>query len=337
MTTNLSRDTNFSSEINDFNSERREFSFSDSNVQSLSYPQKLREKLKTEFVRIKQKWVFFWNKHRKKVQLFCYAFLVIFFHIYLIFAMLIKPKEAIILVVITSFVWAYLIYYFIFLKHLKPLLVNLIGTKVDNTLKLLKERGHIHSFIYLALIVALVAFLAIDTKGERHRLISLGGLFFYLLFLWIFSKHPGNVNWRPVIWGIGLQFTLGLIILRWHTGFLAFTWISDRITQFLDYVHFGTTFVFGFLVDPPNICGMAPVFTFAILPVLIFFSSFVAILYHVGAMQFILDRVGWMFQMTMGTTAAESMCAAGDIFFGMSEAPIMIQPFLNSMTKSVSL
>ena len=73
-----------------------------------------------------------------------------------------------------------------------------------------------------------------------------------------------QIDWRPVTWGFGVQFILGMIVLRWPWGHRKFQQLSNIIVTFLDYTNNGTTFVYGFLAQPPNICGTSPVFFFTV-------------------------------------------------------------------------
>nr|CAH0104896.1 unnamed protein product [Daphnia galeata] len=189
---------------------------------------------------------------------------------------------------------------------------------------------------YLVIVGALITFLVIDTAGERYRLVSFFGLLIFLLLGWIFSKHPSRVKWRHVTWGVGLQFVFGLIVLRWELGRQVIQCLGEKITIFLDYSNEGSGFVYGYLVTDKNMAGIAlgSVFAFKILSVIFFFSFFVSILYYYGIMQWIVKKIGWLLQISMGTTAAESMNAAGNIFLGQTEAPLLIRPLLPKMTKS---
>lgn len=96
----------------------------------------------------------------------------------------------------------------------------------------------------------------------------------------IIAEYNGflfQINWRPVCWGYFLQFIFGLLILRWDWGSDKFSKLSHYIVVFLDYTYEGTIFVYGFLADPPNICGMSAVFAFSVLINLLFlfFSIFI--------------------------------------------------------------
>ncbi|XP_061179507.1 solute carrier family 28 member 3-like [Saccostrea echinata] len=136
-----------------------------------------------------------------------------------------------------------------------------------------------------------------------------------------------NVNWRPVFWGTIIQFYFALAILQWSVGYEAFKWLGDRVTEFLAYTDKGAAFVFGDKFQDHF-------FAFKVLPVTVFFSSFVSVCYYLGIMQFIIRNLSRFISNVMGTSPAESLNAAGNIFVGQSEAPLMIRPFLAKLTKS---
>ncbi|CAG2178005.1 unnamed protein product, partial [Oppiella nova] len=141
-------------------------------------------------------------------------------------------------------------------------------------------------------------------------------------------------------------FLFGLFILRWSFGKQVFECIGDKVTTFLDFTDSGSGFVFSYLVsgklegafDNVTVNGQSTTLHLptqaSVMPVVIFFSFFVSILYFYGVMQILVQKVGWFLQVTVGTTACESLNASGNIFLGMTEAPLMIKPFLSAMTKS---
>ena len=189
--------------------------------------------------------------------------------------------------------------------------------------------------MYLLVLLAFVAAVLLDPIiNEPRRLVSLIGLCAFLFILYAFSAHRSQIRWRPVIWGIILQFVMGLIILKWNVGRVAFRFASDQIVTFLAYTNNGTDFVFGFLSSPPPEWNQPGVFAFTILQVIIYFGAIVSVLYYFGVMQFVLTRLATFVQMTMGTTATESFNAVACIFLGQSEAPLMIRPYLPKMTES---
>ncbi|XP_037229616.1 solute carrier family 28 member 3 [Falco biarmicus] len=179
-----------------------------------------------------------------------------------------------------------------------------------------------------ALIIAVICWIIFDTAKQGSRqLISFGGLVLYVLLMFIFSKYPTRVAWRPVVSGIGMQFILGLLILRTKVGFDVFNWLGIQVQTFLEYSDTGAKFVFGEKYTDHF-------FAFKVLPIVVFFSTVMSMLYHVGFMQWLIGKVGWIMKILMGTTPVESLVAAGNIFVGQTESPLLIQPFLPYITKS---
>uniref|UniRef100_A0A8C5GS01 Sodium/nucleoside cotransporter 1-like n=1 Tax=Gouania willdenowi TaxID=441366 RepID=A0A8C5GS01_GOUWI len=179
----------------------------------------------------------------------------------------------------------------------------------------------------LVVVVLLVCWLALDTSKRPEQLISFGGVCMFILLIFLFSVHRAEVMWRPVFWGLGLQFCIGLFVIRTQPGFIAFEWLGKQVQTFLNYTIAGSSFVFG-----PELT--AKVFAFQALPIVVFFSSVMSILYFLGVMQWLILKISWVMQITMGTSATETLSVAGNIFVGQTEAPLLIRPYLQDMTKS---
>uniref|UniRef100_A0A8C0F097 Sodium/nucleoside cotransporter n=1 Tax=Bubo bubo TaxID=30461 RepID=A0A8C0F097_BUBBB len=177
-----------------------------------------------------------------------------------------------------------------------------------------------------AFIITIICWLIFDTAKQGSRqLISFGGLVMYILLMFIFSKYPNRVAWRPVFSGIGMQFILGLLVLRTKVGFDVFNWLGIQIQ--VSYWAKSAKFVFGEKYTNHF-------FAFKVLPIVVFFSTVMSVLYHVGFMQWLIGKVGWIMQIFMGTTPVESLVAAGNIFVGQTESPLLIRPYLPYITKS---
>lgn len=233
------------------------------------------------------------------------------------------------LVVITGILFIMMFYYLIikafFGKVLHEKLVVPLSALGDNLVRV----RWVPWVAFVVLVAGAITFIAVDVQGETIRLQSLCGVASVLLFGFIFSAAPLKVRWRHVAWGVSLQFVLGLLILRWPLGREVFECMSDKVATFLNFTSAGSSFVFGDLAtEEPSI------FAFATLPVILFFSFCIQILYYYGAMQTIVIKLGWFLQVTIGTTACESVNAAANIFLGMTEAPLLIKPFIPDMTKS---
>ncbi|XP_043833874.1 solute carrier family 28 member 3 [Dromiciops gliroides] len=182
--------------------------------------------------------------------------------------------------------------------------------------------------MWILLIIGVICWLIFDTaKQGTQPLVSFGGLVFYILLMLIFSKYPTRVFWRPVFWGIALQFLFGLLILRTTPGYEAFNWLGKQVQIFLEYSDVGAQFVFGEKYTDHF-------FAFKVLPIVVFFSTVISMLYYLGFMQWLIKKVGWLMQVTLGSSPIESVVAAGNIFVGQTESPLLVQPYLSHLTKS---
>ncbi|XP_030844040.1 solute carrier family 28 member 3-like [Strongylocentrotus purpuratus] len=147
-----------------------------------------------------------------------------------------------------------------------------------------------------------------------------------------------TVRWRPVIWGLVLQFLLGFFVLRTYVGLIIFEWLNNVIVRLFGYSSAGALFLFGddyreHFFAFARFREYHP-FKLQVLPIVFYFSALISVLYYWGVMQVLIQKMAWLMQRTMQTTAIESISAAGNIFFGMSESSVMIAPYLDVMTKS---
>ncbi|MBD0335930.1 MAG: NupC/NupG family nucleoside CNT transporter [Cyanobacteria bacterium Co-bin13] len=160
-----------------------------------------------------------------------------------------------------------------------------------------------------------------------ERLVSLLGLAVFVGLAYLMSANRRAVRWRTVLWGIGLQLLLAVFILRTPVGLALFQWLGAAVTRFLDFSDAGAEFVFGE--------NFRDVFiAFKVLPTVIFFSAFISILYHYGLLQRLVQAAAWLMMRTMGTSGAESLSAAANIFVGQTEAPLVIKPYVAKTTQS---
>ncbi|MBT8467760.1 MAG: NupC/NupG family nucleoside CNT transporter [Deltaproteobacteria bacterium] len=161
-----------------------------------------------------------------------------------------------------------------------------------------------------------------------QRLISLFGLFAMVAIAWLFSKHRQRVPWRVVAWGIGLQVSFGVLVMKTDIGLRLFSVLNDLVLALLGFTAEGTEFIFGDFASEK--------FTIAInvLPTLIFFSSLMTILYYLGVMQRLVGIFAWIMRRTMKTSGPETLSVAANTFVGQTEAPLMVAPFIGRMTMS---
>ncbi|MBE9080115.1 NupC/NupG family nucleoside CNT transporter [Romeria aff. gracilis LEGE 07310] len=160
-----------------------------------------------------------------------------------------------------------------------------------------------------------------------ERLISLLGLIVFVGVAYGLSANRQAVRWRPVLIGIGLQLIFALLILRTAWGFAFFQWLGGIVSSFLNYSDAGASFVFG-----ENFEDFF--FAFKVLPTIIFFSAFISILYHYGILQRVIGWVAVLMMRTMRTSGTESLSEAANIFVGQTEAPLVIKPYVATMTQS---
>jgi CNT family concentrative nucleoside transporter len=193
----------------------------------------------------------------------------------------------------------------------------------------------------------MVAAFVMDSVGFLERAISLSGVFVMVAIAWILSTNRGAIRWRPVAWGVALQFIFGVIVLSPEMQGVFFSVVDTGVRKLLSFSEAGADFVFQ-SVEPHQVVDASgehvtfvgrispPMKTFAfwILPTIVFFSSLMAILYHLGIMQRIIHVIARLMQITMGTSGAESLSAAGNIFVGQTEAPLLVAPFIDKMTRS---
>jgi CNT family concentrative nucleoside transporter len=164
-----------------------------------------------------------------------------------------------------------------------------------------------------------------------ERLISVFGLLFMVGVGFVFSSDRKNINWRTVGSGLLLQVTLGLLILKTSGGQAIFEGARSFFTSILGYTNEGSQFIFGPLMDT-NKFGF--IFFVMVLPTIIFMSSLMSILYHLGLMQIVIKGTAKVMVKLMGTSGAESLSAAANIFAGQTEAPLVVKPFIKTMTNS---
>jgi CNT family concentrative nucleoside transporter len=160
-----------------------------------------------------------------------------------------------------------------------------------------------------------------------ERLISLLGLIVFTGIAYGISVNRSAVRWKPVLWGIALQFGFALLILRTPIGLTVFQFLGDVVTQFLNFSDEGAKFVFG-----ENFQDFY--FAFKVLPTIIFFSAFISLLYHYDILQQVVKGIAWLMMRTLGTSGSESLSAAGNIFVGQTEAPLLIKPYVPTATQS---
>ena len=152
---------------------------------------------------------------------------------------------------------------------------------------------------------------------------------FGLVFL--VSKYRTKISWRVLGAGFALQVATALLVLKWEPGFQALQAVSGGVSTLISYADQGTKFVFGALMDPEKI-GF--VFALSVLPVIIFLGALIGLLYYLRVIQWFIEIVGTALKWVIGVSKIEAVWATTVIFLGMSEAPLVIAPYLKKLTKS---
>jgi len=203
-----------------------------------------------------------------------------------------------------------------------------------------------------------------DSRRPKNRLeapllsnlISFVGIFVLLGLAWALSNNRRRFPWRVAGWGLGLQLTLAVILLRTPWGQMIFGGARNFVNRLLGFTDAGASFLWGNLyrtseeliayANPEagyfqvtnsvtgQLMPIGTVFVIHILPTIIFFSSLMALLYHLGVMQKLIAGMAWVMRKTMGTSGSESLSCAANVFVGQTEAPFVIKPYLGSMTNS---
>ena len=164
------------------------------------------------------------------------------------------------------------------------------------------------------------------------RYVGVLGIAAILAGAYLFSTDRRAIKLKTVAWGLGLQFALGLFVLRVPAGQHLFATMGAGAKKLLDFSYVGSSFLFGEIGKADSNLGFS--FAFQVLPTIIFIAAFFAVLYHFGIMQLIIKGAAWIMTKIMGASGAESLNIAASIFMGQTEAPLTIRPFLPKLTKS---
>jgi len=164
------------------------------------------------------------------------------------------------------------------------------------------------------------------------RFTGILGLLTMLALAFAFSTNRRAIRVKTVLWGLGLQITFAVFVLKVEFGRRMFEIAGDAVKKLLGNAFAGSSFVFGELGKQHSSMGFF--FAFQVLPTIIFIAAFFAVLYHYGIMQFIVKQAAKVMTRLMGASGAESLSVAASIFMGQTEAPLTIRPFLPDLTRS---
>jgi concentrative nucleoside transporter, CNT family len=176
--------------------------------------------------------------------------------------------------------------------------------------------------------------------------IGIVGILTFLGLVYAASSDRRSIRWRPVAWGLGLQIVMAVLVLRIGAVRDVFRTFADGVRWTVSFSDRGAETLFGWLArteipvvsgDSGSAVGVArvgAVVLLQILPTLIFVSSLMSVLYHFGILQRVVGAMAWLMQRTMRVSGAEALAAASNVFLGMTEAPLLVRPYLPAMTPS---
>lgn len=173
-------------------------------------------------------------------------------------------------------------------------------------------------------------------------LFGLMGLIVLIGIAYLFSNNKGSIKWQQVGIGIGLQLIFAMFVLLTPWGSLVFDAIGQFFVKIISFTNEGAKFVFGALASQSDFekafsgdyKSLGFIFAFQVLPTIIFFSSLMTVLYHIGIMQKIVQGMAWVMAKAMKVSGAESISVAANVFIGQTEAPLVVRPYVEAMTKS---
>ena len=167
-----------------------------------------------------------------------------------------------------------------------------------------------------------------------HHAVSLVGFVIFASVAWLLSSNRRRVAWKTIAWGVALQLIIGLIIFRLPVSHRLLLWLNDAVLVLLNASKSGSVFLFGPLAASPGEPGSVGfILVFQVLPVVIFFAAFTAMLYHLRVLQVIVRLFAKLFHRTMKISGAESLSSAANIFVGI-ESALVVRPYLEKMTRS---
>jgi CNT family concentrative nucleoside transporter len=171
------------------------------------------------------------------------------------------------------------------------------------------------------------------------RFISLLGWITMVAVAWAISYNRKLFPWRTVIWGVGLQFVLALLILKTPWGGALFDFAGKVIQKLILFSNEGCKFVFGPLADESLLtdkfgAGNSVIFAILVTGTIIIVACISSLLYHWGILQRVVRAVAWVMRKIMRTSGSETLSACANIFMGQTEAPLMIRPYIPRLTRS---
>jgi CNT family concentrative nucleoside transporter len=172
----------------------------------------------------------------------------------------------------------------------------------------------------------------IQTSGFSFENLLKGvlGIATLLLIAFAFSRNRKGIDWKLVAKGLGIQILFAVLILKVPFIQNGFEWVSSIFVVILGFTREGSLFLFGDLVG--NIDSFGFIFAFQVLPTILFFSALTSLFFYYGILQKVVYGFALLMKKTLNLSGSESLAAAGNIFLGQTESPLLIKPYIDKMT-----
>jgi CNT family concentrative nucleoside transporter len=164
-------------------------------------------------------------------------------------------------------------------------------------------------------------------------MVGILGIAVLLLAAYLLCDNRKAIRWRTVGAALAIQFSIGVLVFAVPAGREVLQWLSDGVTNAIGAGKEGVDFLFGPLTSDGNE-SIGFIFVFRVLPMIIFFSSLIAVLYHLKIMGLVIRFLGGGLKKLIGASRTESLSAAANIFVGQTEAPLVVKPYISRMTSS---
>ena len=158
------------------------------------------------------------------------------------------------------------------------------------------------------------------------------GMLVFIGICYLLSKKRRHINWSTVFMALLMQIILALLILKVPFINTVFDWLASVFVSILQFTQYGSQFLFGDLVTRTDSFGY--IFAIQVLPTIIFFSALSSILYYFGLLQLVVKGMAWVMTRTLKLSGPESLSTAGNVFLGQTEAPLLVRPYIEKMTRS---
>ncbi|XP_077517574.1 putative transporter YutK isoform X1 [Amblyomma americanum] len=205
--------------------------------------------------------------------------------------------------------------------------------------------------MWMGVFVGGLCLLVYDARDHLSRLASLGGILVLVAIDYVLSSSRKSVPWLVLARALTLQYAAAALMLRWPAGRRLVVCLSLHIARFFEHASEGSRFLFGYLATGANLsfaggatlalqdarngsATLSPILAFSAMPVIFYVGFCVNVLYYWGVMQAIVSRLGGFLNHVVGSTACESMCAAGNMLFGLEQSALMLYPYLPHATKA---